>query len=403
MATVGRTSWKSWCVAPLARCLGRPCRTSSCGCGTCGRRGDGRRRSFVDGGHLPGSDGYVGGVGFPGAPIDHEAAANNEVGSHPPQLRGGTVRRPAMIGLTCSLRRRDLPNNMLSDPSFSRLGSFRKCASLDTGTTAVTHGVSWSGVAWRRRLIKHPVCPVSSLSHCRISTLLLQQRATRSTSSMSTCWRRSSTHRSSSAWASTIATTLRSRESRFRDAPVTFGFLNSAITDPGVPIELPPFTREVDWEVELAIVIGRGGADILRDQAMSAVAGYTIVNDLSARDIQLSEGQWGRAKSFDTFKPMGPWITTTDELGSAEALGVKLWVNDEIKQDSSTAQLIFDVPTLVSRLSASTTLRPGMVISTGTPHGVGFARKPPEYLRPGDIVTLEIEGIGRLTNPVVAG
>ena len=187
------------------------------------------------------------------------------------------------------------------------------------------------------------------------------------------------------------------------DAPVTFGFLNSAITDPGVPIELPPFTREVDWEVELAIVIGRGGADILRDQAMSAVAGYTIVNDLSARDIQLSEGQWGRAKSFDTFKPMGPWITTTDELGSAEALGVKLWVNDEIKQDSSTAELIFDVPTLVSRLSASTTLRPGMVISTGTPHGVGFARKPPEYLRPGDIVTLEIEGIGRLTNPVVAG
>lgn len=187
------------------------------------------------------------------------------------------------------------------------------------------------------------------------------------------------------------------------EAPVVFGFLNTAITDPGAPIELPPFTDEVDWEVELAIVIGRGGRDIPPEEAMAAVAGYTIVNDLSARDIQMSEGQWGRSKSFDTFKPMGPWVTTVDELGTAGALRVRLWVNDVIKQDSTTEELIFDVPTLVSRLSGGTTLRPGMVISTGTPFGVGFTRKPPEFLRPGDVVTLEVEGIGRLTNPVVAG
>ena len=187
------------------------------------------------------------------------------------------------------------------------------------------------------------------------------------------------------------------------EAPITFGFLNSSIADPGTPIELPPFTDKVDWEVELAIVIGRGGRDISLDDAMSAVAGYTIVNDLSARDIQGREGQWGRAKSFDTFKPMGPWITTVDELGAAESLSVKLWVNDVIKQDGSTKELVFGVAELVSRLSASTTLRPGMVISTGTPPGVGFARKPPEYLAAGDVVTLEIEGIGRLTNPVIAG
>jgi 2-keto-4-pentenoate hydratase/2-oxohepta-3-ene-1,7-dioic acid hydratase in catechol pathway len=187
------------------------------------------------------------------------------------------------------------------------------------------------------------------------------------------------------------------------EVPITFGFLNSAIIDPGIAIELPPFTDEVDWEVELAIVIGRGGRDIPLDEAMAAVAGYTIVNDLSARDIQMREGQWSRAKSFDTFKPMGPWITTTDELGTAGSLAVKLWVNDVIKQDGSTVELVFDVPALVSRLSASVTLQPGAVISTGTPPGVGFAMKPPEFLQAGDTVTLEIEGIGRLSNPVVSG
>lgn len=185
--------------------------------------------------------------------------------------------------------------------------------------------------------------------------------------------------------------------------PQTFGFLNSAIVGPGEAIRLPATSDQVDWEVELAVVIGRPGKRIDRDRALEHVAGYTIVNDLSARDVQFADGQWTRGKSFDTFKPMGPWITTADELGTAGSLSVKLWVNDVIKQDGSTVELVFDVPELVSRLSASVTLLPGGVISTGTPPGVGFAMTPPEFLRAGDVVTLEIEGIGRLANPVVAG
>ncbi len=186
-------------------------------------------------------------------------------------------------------------------------------------------------------------------------------------------------------------------------SPVSFPFFNSSIIDPGDPIRLPPFTDEVDWEVELGVVIGRSARDVAVEDALDYVAGYVIVNDVSARDIQRTEGQWSRAKSLDTFKPMGPWITTADELGAADDLGVKLWVNDVLKQSGETSDLIFDVPALVSHLSQSLTLGVGAVISTGTPSGVGFARTPPEYLQSGDVVSLEIEGIGRLTNPVVGG
>ncbi len=186
------------------------------------------------------------------------------------------------------------------------------------------------------------------------------------------------------------------------ESPVAFGFLPSAITNPGDPIEIPPFTDEVDWEAELGIVIGLGGRDIPLDEAMDRVAGYTLVNDVSARDIQVGDGQWGRAKSFDTFKPMGPWVTTTNELGAASDLAIRLWVNDELKQSSTTKELIFDVPYLVNYLSQSITLQTGAVISTGTPSGVGFSREPQEYLLAGDSVTIEIEGIGRMTNPVIA-
>ncbi len=186
-------------------------------------------------------------------------------------------------------------------------------------------------------------------------------------------------------------------------SPVSFPFFNSSIIGPGEPIELPPFTREVDWEVELGVVIGKPARNVAVDSALDYVAGYVIVNDLSARDIQMGEGQWSRGKSFDTFKPMGPWITTVDELGAADDLDVKLWVNDEIKQSGHTSDLIFNVAELVSHMSQSLTLGVGAVISTGTPSGVGFARKPPEFLRSGDIVTLEIEGIGRITNPVIEG
>ena len=186
-------------------------------------------------------------------------------------------------------------------------------------------------------------------------------------------------------------------------SPVSFPFFNSSIINPGDSILIPPFTDEVDWEVELGAVIGREARDVPVADALDYVAGYVIVNDVSARDIQKSEGQWSRAKSFDTFKPMGPWITTTDELGAADDLDVKLWVNGVLKQSGETSDLIFDVPALVSHLSSSLTLGTGAVISTGTPSGVGFARTPPEYLAPGDVVTLEIEGIGRLTNPVEPG
>ena len=190
---------------------------------------------------------------------------------------------------------------------------------------------------------------------------------------------------------------------RVPTSPVSFPFFNSSIINPGDPIVVPPFTDEVDWEVELAVVIGKQARDVPVGEALDYIAGYVIVNDVSARDIQKSEGQWSRAKSLDTFKPMGPWITTIDELGAADDLDVKLWVNDELKQSGETSDLIFDVPALVSHMSQALTLGAGAVISTGTPSGVGFARTPPEFLQPGDIVTLEIDGMGRLTNPVEAG
>lgn len=187
------------------------------------------------------------------------------------------------------------------------------------------------------------------------------------------------------------------------EQPVTFAFLRNSVVGDGDEITIPPFTTQVDWEAELGIVIGRGGRDIPEGSALDHIAGYTIVNDVSARDIQMSEGQWGRSKSFDSFKPMGPWITTTDALGDASGLSISLWVNGEVKQSSTTSELIFSVPQLVSLLSRSTTLFPGAVISTGTPHGVGFSRTPPEYLKNGDVVEIEIEGIGRLSNPVTSG
>lgn len=186
------------------------------------------------------------------------------------------------------------------------------------------------------------------------------------------------------------------------ESPISFPFYNSAIIGPGRPIAIPPFTDQVDWEAELGVVIGPPARDVPPHRVPLHIAGYTIVNDVSARDIQMGDGQWSRGKSFDSFKPMGPWITAF-ELDDASDLAVKLWVNGEIKQSSTTADLIFDVPALVSHLSRSVTLRSGTVISTGTPQGVGFARTPPEFLRPGDEVTLEIEGIGKMSNPVIAG
>ncbi len=164
---------------------------------------------------------------------------------------------------------------------------------------------------------------------------------------------------------------------------------------------LPP-SEEVDYECELAVVIGRACKNVRREQALDYVLGYTCANDVSARDWQIKWGgsQWCRGKAFDTFAPMGPCLVTADEIPNPNTLPIRTILNGETMQDWNTDDMIFDVPALIEFLSGSTTLLPGTVILTGTPHGVGMARKPPRWLRPGDEITIEIDGIGRLTNPV---
>ena len=180
----------------------------------------------------------------------------------------------------------------------------------------------------------------------------------------------------------------------------------SSIQAPGGPVVLPRTLRsdKVDYECELAVVIGRRCRNVSRNAALDYVLGYTCGNDVSARDWQneWGGGQWCRGKTFDTFCPLGPALVTTDEIRNPNTLRIRTVVNGETLQDWNTSDMIFDVPALISFLSGSTTLEPGTVIMTGTPHGVGGARTPPRFLQPGDQVTVAIEGIGSLTNPVVA-
>lgn len=183
--------------------------------------------------------------------------------------------------------------------------------------------------------------------------------------------------------------------------PIWFPKFSNAIQRPGGPIELPPCSAKVDYEGELGVILGRRARNIPLEQALDVVFGYTIVHDTSARDIQFSDGQWGRAKSFDTFAPMGPVIVTRDEIPNPNALSLRTWLNGQLVQDSSTSRMIFPVPYLISFLSQNFTFEPGDVISTGTPHGVGVYRKPPLFLRTGDTVRIEIERIGVLENPVI--
>ncbi|NHJ12948.1 MAG: FAA hydrolase family protein [Candidatus Thorarchaeota archaeon] len=183
--------------------------------------------------------------------------------------------------------------------------------------------------------------------------------------------------------------------------PVIFAKFPSSVMHPDQDISIPKVTRKLDWEVELGIVIGRACKDVLEKDALEYIAGYTIINDLSARDLQKGESQWVRGKSLDGLCPMGPCIVTTDELGAASDLKMQTKVNGVLKQDSNTSNLLYDVPQVVSYLSESFTLEPGDVIATGTPSGVGFARNPPEFLHPGDNVELFIEGIGFLRNRIV--
>jgi 2-keto-4-pentenoate hydratase/2-oxohepta-3-ene-1,7-dioic acid hydratase in catechol pathway len=183
--------------------------------------------------------------------------------------------------------------------------------------------------------------------------------------------------------------------------PLLFAMYSNAITAPNRPIVIPGMSRKIDYEAELAVVIGSRARHVSPDEALQHVAGYTIVNDVSARDLQRADGQWLRAKSFDTFAPMGPCLATRSSLGDADGLAIELRLNGQTMQKSNTRNLIFKVPALVSHISQVMTLEPGDVISTGTPGGVGFTRKPPVYLQPGDVVEIEIEGIGILKNPVV--
>ena len=192
------------------------------------------------------------------------------------------------------------------------------------------------------------------------------------------------------------------------ETPVVLMKNPAAVQNPGDPIVIPSAcTRgpEVDYECELAVVIGKAARNVSESDALSHVLGYTAGNDVSARRWQRhgGAGQWIRGKSFDTFCPLGPALVTTDEIPDPQSLSISTTLNGEKLQDSSTSDMIFTVAQLVAHLSCDTTLLPGTVILTGTPEGVGFVRTPPVFLEPGDAVTVELEKIGALTNPVTAG
>ena len=205
------------------------------------------------------------------------------------------------------------------------------------------------------------------------------------------------------AHAAELATTV------FRDSlpkedlwPIVFGKLPECVVGPFDEVRLPgaAVSTQIDYESELAVVIGRGGRDISRSRAMDHVFGYTIVNDVSCRDVQVRHQQWDLGKSFDTFCPMGPCIASADELDGRDTR-VRGWVNGELRQDARTRDLIFDIPTLIETCSRGITLYPGDIIATGSPAGVGMGFDPPRWLRSGDVVRIEIDGIGAIENRFV--
>ncbi len=185
-------------------------------------------------------------------------------------------------------------------------------------------------------------------------------------------------------------------------APIFFLKSLNTLIGPGDPIVLPPNSSKVDYEAEFAVVIGKGGSRIPEERAYEHVAGYMILHDVTARDMQFSDQQWYRGKSCDTFAPTGPWIVTKDEVPDPHNLRISLTLNGETLQDSNTSNLIFKIPFLISYLSQSITWEPGDLISTGTPPGVGVFRKPPVFLKAGDSVSVTVEKLGTLTNPVTA-
>jgi len=186
------------------------------------------------------------------------------------------------------------------------------------------------------------------------------------------------------------------------DVPTVFAKFPTAVTGPGQPIVLPRNSAKPDYEAEFAVVIGKRGRHIPEDRWREHVFGYTIMNDVSARDFQMATSQWTMGKTFDTFAPLGPAVVTADEVPDPHSLAISLTLDGELMQNSNTGNMIFKVPRLIAFLSSVFTLEPGDIISTGTPAGVGFARKPPRWLKPGDEVTVRVEGLGELSNPVVA-
>ena len=183
--------------------------------------------------------------------------------------------------------------------------------------------------------------------------------------------------------------------------PTVFCKFPTAIVGPGVPVVLPRISTQPDYEAEFAFVIGKGGRYIKAADWQDHVIGYTMINDVSARDIQLATSQWVMGKNFDTFAPMGPCITTADEIADPHDLPISLTLNGETLQNSNTKELIFKLPELVEYLSSILTLETGDIVSTGTPAGVGFARKPPIYLKAGDEMVVKVAGLGELKNPVI--
>jgi 2,4-didehydro-3-deoxy-L-rhamnonate hydrolase len=194
----------------------------------------------------------------------------------------------------------------------------------------------------------------------------------------------------------------RDEQAELPEFPSLFTKNPATVVGPDAEVWHPaPVSDQLDWEVELAAVIGRGGRDIPADRALDHVFGYTIGNDVSVRDVQFRHGgQWWKGKNFDTHLPLGPWIVTADEIPDPQTLRLQTRVNGATKQDSSTRYMVFTVARIVEELSRGMALEPGDVVITGTPEGVGFARKPPEYLKPGDVMELEIERIGTLRNRV---
>lgn len=186
------------------------------------------------------------------------------------------------------------------------------------------------------------------------------------------------------------------------EIPTVFTKYDNAVCGPGDPIILPAASQQVDYEAEFAFVIGKRAKAVKAADWTDYVFGYTCVHDVSARDFQLATSQWTIGKTFDSFGPMGPVLVSKDEVADPNDLRIRLLLNGEAMQDSRTDQLVFDVPALLEYLSAVMTLEPGDIVSTGTPPGVGMARKPPVYLQPGDVCSVEIESVGTLTNPCVS-